>query len=175
MFKKIKTKFKELPPIVRALIKFGTKLIIIASICLILFNYIIGIGIIHDNMNYPSLKDGDLTLVYRLSDYNIGDMIKYYHEDKIYFGRIVAVEGDVVEITEEKYLVNGISPYEPVRNLTLPAENSNITYPYVVKSGEVFILVDYRQDGAQDSRNFGGISLDNVEGKLIFVFRSRGI
>lgn len=175
MFKKFKEKFKKLPKWARALIRLVTKLAIITGIVLILFNYIIGIGAIHDPMNFPSLKDGDLVITYRLSDCHTGDMVKYTYNDTTYYGRIIAFGGDVVEISEERYFVNGIPPYETIRNLTLPAENSNITYPYTVPEGNVFIMVDHREDGAVDSRNFGGVSLEAIEGKIIFVFRSRGI
>lgn len=175
MFKKFKEKFKKLPKWARALIRLVTKLAIMAGVVLILFNYIIGLGVIHTPMNFPSLKDGDLIITYRLSECHTGDMVKYTYDGVTYYGRIIAFGGDIVEISEERYLVNGIPPYETIRNLTLPVEDADIEYPYTVDEGQVFIMVDHREDGAVDSRNFGGVPLENIEGKIIFVFRSRGI
>ena len=55
---------------------------------------------------------------------------------------------------------------------TFPGET--LTYPYRVAGDSVFVLGDYRTQ-TEDSRNFGSIPLDDVEGKVITYLRRRGL
>lgn len=47
------------------------------------------------------------------------------------------------------------------------------TDPYTVEEGRAFVLNDYRED-TDDSRSFGAVSLNDIEGPLIFSMRRRG-
>lgn len=164
---------KDISPLKKAILKLLIKLTVIAGIIYVFFAFVGDIGVVHDNNNFPNLKDGDLTITYKLDGYYTGDLVKYDFEGKTYFGRIVGVSGDIVNITENSYTVNGLVPYETIYFDTLPME-SHVQYPYEVKEGEVFILADYREQGL-DSRTLSSIQISNLEGKVVFVFRSRGI
>ena len=152
----------------RLIIKF----VVIVVAVFILLNYVGGIYICHDNNMYPGVKDGDLVITYRLGGYYFGDIVVYEHNGKKYFGRVTATSGDTIEIFESNgYSVNGAIPYETVYYATERAENSNITYPYTVKDGEVFIMNDLR-DNKNDSRTFGGV--EKLYGKVVLLLRRRG-
>lgn len=150
-------------------IKVGITVIVVA----LLFIYVVGIYINHSNSGYPMIKDGDLCLTYKLSALSTGDEIVYKRDDTIYFGRIVAVEGDTVDISDGRLIVNGYGVYE---NTVYPttAEGSKIVYPYEVPRETVFVLNDYRDD-INDSRCFGGIPVSDTRGKVVMVLRRRGI
>lgn len=123
---------------------------------------------------FPSLKDGDLAIVFRLQeDYAREDVIAYTVDGKRYFGRIIARETDVVTLDESgSLLVNGTTQSGEIMYPTYAKEG--IEYPYRVPNGCVFVLGDYRTQ-TQDSRDFGPISMDNVEGKVITILRRRGL
>ena len=54
----------------------------------------------------PRISAGDLLLYYRLENSWIaGDVVVFEKEGEQYVGRIVAVSGDTVEVTEDAQLV----------------------------------------------------------------------
>lgn len=124
---------------------------------------------------FPSIKDGDLLLVYGLQkEYPKDQVVHYDHNGKSYVGRVVACGGDLINIEEESGTLivnNGIQQGE-ILYPTYPG--NEITFPYTVPEGHVFVLGDYRTK-SRDSRMFGPIPLKNVNGKIITVLRRRGI
>ena len=123
---------------------------------------------------FPALKDGDLIIAYRLQqDYAKNDVVVYEVDGKQEVGRIVANSNDVVTIEENGTLrVNGTVQSGEIMYPTYPKEG--IEYPYRVPEGHVFILGDYRT-AAIDSREYGPISKDVFEGKVITILRRRGL
>ena len=124
---------------------------------------------------FPALKDGDLMVVYRLQEsFSRNDVVTYTAEKKRYVGRVMASGGDVVSIDEDgKFYVNETNITGEILYPTY-ASGTEIGYPYTVPQGSVFILGDYRTNTI-DSREFGAIPLEDVEGKVISILRRRGL
>lgn len=79
--------------------------------------------------------------------------------------RVIGVPGDIVDIKEGKVFINGVAIEEPyVTSETYPGR---ISYPINVGADELFVLGDNRQV-SQDSREFGCIKLEQVEGVAVF-------
>ncbi len=154
-------------------IEFFIKIGVTALIIVILLIFVCGIYINHSNSSYPMLKDGDLCLTYKPADLSEGMEIAYIRDDRIRFGRIVASEGDIVDISDGQITVNGYNVFEDTVYPTT-SEGSKIEYPYQVPEGTYFVLNDYRDD-PDDSRCFGGISKKDTRGKVIMLLRRRGI
>ena len=53
-------------------------------------------------------------------------------------------------------------------------EGSNITYPYKVGNNQVFVVGDYRVE-TEDSRIFGAIDMDIIDGKVISLLQTKDI
>ncbi len=124
---------------------------------------------------YPRVQDGDLVLFYRMDDtYTIDDVLTFTLNDTRYTARYVAMAGDVVNITEEGQLViNGNIQQEEIFYATFQTD-SGIEYPYTVPENCAFVLGDFRTS-AVDSRTFGAVSLDDIDGNLITIIRRRSI
>ncbi len=132
---------------------------------------------IHRNQGlgmFPAVKDGDLLLAYRLQEtYARGDLVLCRVDGKIYAARIAAGETDVVMLDDSGSLtVNGSVQNGEILYPTFARENA--VYPQRVPEGMVFVLGDYRTQ-TQDSRDFGPVPLDDIQGKVIAVVRRRGI
>ena len=151
------------------LIKIG----IFVLLLWILLNFIVMVSVCHDNSSYPMIKDGDFCLTYRLAEIRQGDEITYIKDDKIKIGRAVAFGGDTVDIKNNSVSVNGLNIAE---NVVYPtnSQGSDIEFPYKIPEDCVFVLNDYRSD-LSDSRKYGGISLSDVKGVVVFIMRRRGI
>ena len=154
-------------------IEFFIKVGVTAFVICVLLFFVVGVYANHSNSSYPMLKDGDLCFTYKLGKLQTGDEIAYKQEGKMHFGRIVATEGDIVDIKDGTVAVNGYSVFE---NTIYPttAEGATVAFPYTVPTGTVFVLNDYRDD-IQDSRVYGSIPKKQMRGKVVLVLRRRGI
>lgn len=158
----------------RALFRFLAKLAVVVLICYILLTYFFGVFLSHSNDMFPAVRDGDLCLTYRRAEYRSGDIVVYSQNDITRFGRIVGMSGDVIDMDADgHFTVNGSVPFETVYYVTRSQENSPVQYPYTVGEDELFLLNDLRDNG-QDSRQFGGIKLEDTQGSLVLLLRRRG-
>lgn len=150
------------------------RIIFILVISYLLFGHVFML-MRHTGMGmFPALQDGDLLLAYRLeSDYAKEDAVIYKIDGQLTAGRIIARENDVVNMDESGTLyVNGTAQGGEIMYPTYAKEG--IEYPYKVPEGTVFILGDYRTQ-AKDSRDYGPISLRDIEAKIITLLRRKGI
>jgi signal peptidase I len=151
----------------------------LASVCLviwIIFTFVFGIGIMKGESMYPRLRDGDLYLYYRLDKTCVvGDAVVYRQDVWHKVARVVAMGGDVVELGENgELIVNGNVQEEEIFYITEPNTGSEIEFPYTVPEDSYFVLADYRTISI-DSRTYGAISKDDIEGKIFTFLRIRGI
>lgn len=82
-----------------------------------------------------------------------------------YIKRVIAVTGDEVNISGGNVYVNGEKLDEPY----IKGETNvrNIKFPLIVGENEIFVLGDNREVSL-DSRNFGTIKINKVEGRAVF-------
>lgn len=79
--------------------------------------------------------------------------------------RVIGEPGDEINIEDGQVYVNGEKIDEPyVEDLTFAKV---LDYPYIVREGHYFVMGDNR-DVSKDSRHFGDISVDHIEGCAVF-------
>ena len=160
--------------------RLAVRLIYLAVIFYLLFTYCFLITQNHGLDMFPALKDGDLCVVFRIQAQKLmgekvkaDDIIAYRTDGKRAFGRVVAVEGDVVMLSDSgSLMVNGVTEGGDIVFPTY-AKGEQV-YPYLVPDGCVYVLGD-RRVSTTDSRDLGPIPLESVEGKLITILRRRGL
>lgn len=158
-------------------VRFLIKLAAFALLLWVFFTFAAGIRIQRGNRMYPFIMDGDVTVLWKLDPYREGDVVAYRDPDtgEISLSRIIAMGEHRVEATENGVLlVDGVIPAEQVFYPTTPLFGSRITWPYETHRQEVFVLDDMRTEGL-DSRIFGALSESELLGKVIYIFRRRGI
>lgn len=157
----------------RALAFFLIKMLVIVLVLWLALTYVFGVYRLSGANMYPALRDGDLCITYRLEDYYTTEVVAYRVDGEIRFGRIVAKSGDTVDGDSTGILVNGGHPSEEIFFSTQML-GTNLELPIRLNKGELLILNDYRED-LNDSRTYGVINVEDLEGKVIFIFRRRGI
>lgn len=156
---------------------FLIKLALLAAILAVMFLFVMGLHIQHGNRMYPFIMDGDLVVTYKLEPCRVGDVVAYRNPDngEVALSRVVAIGENSIQITDYgELLVNGVSPGEKVFYPTKPLEGSPLEYPYAMRRGGYFVLDDFRTEGS-DSRLFGQLQESDLLGKVVYVFRRRGI
>lgn len=124
---------------------------------------------ITDSSMKPLLNDGDIVLTIKKQSLNKGDIVAFYHGNKILIKRVIAVEGDIVNIDKDgKVYVNAEELKESYVKELIKGE-SDIKYPVSVSGSSIFVLSDER-DIMTDSRieSIGLIKKEDIIGKVIF-------
>ncbi len=147
---------------------WGNVILRAAILLLVLFFCCWPIRLCGDSMQ-PSYNDGDLVLFSRLAGkilgYHVGDVVLFHNEaagtDTAIIKRIVAVQGDHIQILPEGLFINGQRLEEPYIT-----ENTTGIVDMIVPPNSVFVLGDHRSHSF-DSRNMGAIALEHIEGKVL--------
>lgn len=150
------------------------RIVLLAAMIWIIFFQVLLFVQAPDNGMFPSVKAGDLLIGFRMErNYVKNDVVLYEKEGKIRAGRVLAKEGDVVQIDESGTLtVNGTIQTGEILFPTYPGDDQ--TYPLRVPEGSLYVLGDHRTETI-DSRELGCISFSEVRAKVITVFRRRNL
>jgi signal peptidase I len=162
------------PSALRELLRLFLKVAVICGIALLVFTFIYGLHRNADPGMTPAVKDGDLVMFYRIDkSYSAGDLVVLDYEGERQVRRVVAIEGDAVDITEDGLIVNGALQQEfEIYEKTVRYEEG-IDFPVTVGQGAVFVLGDSRQS-ATDSRIYGAVDAGDTKGAVVAIARRRG-
>lgn len=140
------------------------------------FGWVFGLTTAPNNDMYPRIDAGDLILYYRLdTDVKAQDIVVLKKNDTTYLGRVVAVAGDTVEITENQALViNGSTMIESNIFYPTPLYEGFVEYPLTLGEGECFVLSDSR-NGGEDSRYYGPVAREELLGSVITIVRRNNL
>ena len=153
-----------------------TKIAIIILAFSLLFTFVLGIVKYSEPSMAPAVKDGDLVIFYRCveSGYSPGDAIVLNITGQTQIRRIIAMAGDVVDITEDGLIINGYPQYEFGIFEETHRYVEGITFPLTVPENHIFVLGDNRTSST-DSRIYGAVPVKDALGKVMSVIRYRSI
>ena len=117
----------------------------------------------------PSLYEGDIVVSVKEMSFDRGDIISFYYNNKILVKRVIAFEGEWVNIDEDgNVYVNGALLDEPYVKEKAFGE-CDITLPYQVPDGRVFVMGDHRTTSV-DSRSstVGCVFEEQVVGRILY-------
>lgn len=159
----------------RFLTRFLLKTCVIIVIGAVILIWVLRIHRMTGNSMFPSVRDGDLCVFYRLESCTLNDVVLYKDESgQAKVGRIVAVGGQTVDFMEEGgYEIDGYQAVDEIPYETYASVRSSVKYPVTLDENSYFILNDFRSDTA-DSREYGVVDRSQVKGKLLFLLRRRG-
>ena len=155
---------------------FLLNFLIVITVLWLLFGYVVGVTNAPNSDMSPNIKAADLLLYYRLDKtYRAQDVVVLVKNDTSYVGRIVAVGGDSVDISDsERLIVNENMVSEPHIYSDTPRFEGFVQYPVQLGDNEYFILCDSR-GGSEDSRYYGKVSADDIRGKVISIVRRNNL
>ena len=122
----------------------------------------------------PTLKYGDRVLVnkfiYRFTEPERGDVVVFksvQDDQQDLIKRVVGVPGDKIAVRGGRLFVNDEPQREPYVNKRMP--DRSFAAPTTVPDNHVFVMGDNRAN-SQDSRVFGPVPKENIEGEAFLRF-----
>jgi len=149
--------------------KIAITVFIAVSLLLNLFNFVFPVVKYYGTSMEPTLEEGQILIIDKLSKVERGDIIAFYYNDKVLVRRIIAegnhqVNVDIfgnVEVDGQKLDETYVS------NKTLG--QCNLDFPYSVPTAAYFVMGDNRET-SMDSRlkEIGPVAEDRIIGKVVF-------
>ena len=143
-------------------------LVTVAAIAVLVATLLLPVLQIYGDSMAPTLEDGQLIVSVKEADFEAGDIVAFYYNNKILVKRVIANAGEWVDIDESgNVFVNGKLLEEPYIQEKALGE-CNIPLPYQVPEGKIFVMGDHRSVSI-DSRHKSveGVSQDQIVGKLV--------
>lgn len=173
----------EVPPAKnwkKELLDWVVSIAVAVVIALVVRNFVFAFVEVEGESMYPTLNDGDrlFTRIIAYSEPMQGDIIIFNppisetdrqpNKETAYVKRVIAVEGQVVDITADgTVVVDGKKLSEDYISEAIKPHTLNGTqYPFTVPEDTVFVLGDNR-NRSHDSRSLdvGAVPIDNIIGK----------
>lgn len=162
------------PSLMQDIVALLIKIFVILTVLVLLFTFLFGFTTMQDISMQPAVQPSDIVIYYRLGKTCVAsETVVLEYEGQQQVRRVVAIEGDTVDITEEGLFINGA--YMAGQNTQeILLHTNGITFPVTVPEGHVFLLADHRSSGA-DSRVYGTVAIKDLQGKVITIIRHRDI
>lgn len=144
-------------------------LVVVAAVAVLVAVLLLPVLQIYGHSMTPTLEDGDIVVSIKGSDFEPGDVIAFYYNNKILVKRVIAGPGDWVDIDKDgNVTVNGQALEEPYLQEKALGD-CNIKLPYQVPDSRLFVMGDHRSVSV-DSRNtaVGCVAQEQIVGRLVF-------
>lgn len=119
----------------------------------------------------PLLHDKEMVVSLRRSKFQRGDIVAFHHNNKVLIKRIVALEGETVNIDESGnvYIDDAVIEESYLKDDKPAFGKCNIALPCKVPKDSVFVMGDNREVSV-DSRSIdiGCISREQVISRVVF-------
>lgn len=144
-------------------------LITVAAIAILIATLWLPVLQIYGTSMTPTLHDGEIIFSVKTSDFEGGDVVAFYYNNKILVKRVIAQAGDWINIDEDgNVFINNVPLEEPYLSEKAFGD-TDIELPYQVPDGKIFVMGDHRSTSV-DSRNtaVGCVAQEQIVGKIIF-------
>lgn len=144
-------------------------LIVVAAAAVLVATLWMPVLQIYGNSMTPTLQDGDIIFTVKTAEPDPGDIIAFYYNNKILVKRVIGKSGDWVDISADGTVyINEVCLDEPYLSEKALGE-CDLTFPYQVPDGKVFVLGDHRSTSV-DSRStvVGCVAQEQIVGKILF-------
>ena len=143
-------------------------LLTVAAIVVLIATFLLPTLRIYGSSMTPTLNEGEIVVSVKTPEYNKGDIIAFYYNNKILVKRVICGPGDWFDMDKDGTVyVNKTKVDEPY--LTETAFGTcDIDLPFQVPDGQYFVLGDHRETSV-DSRTtqIGCVPAERMVGKVL--------
>lgn len=142
-------------------------LIVVAAVAFLITSLFLPVLRVYGTSMEPTLKNKEIVVALKGSEFQRGDIVAFYYNNKILLKRVIGVAGDQIVIEKDgTVFVNGEELNEPYISEKSLGE-CDLTFPYQVPENRIFVMGDHR-DVSIDSRSstIGCIADEAIVGKV---------
>lgn len=153
----------------RALRSTAAILVVVAALAVLVATLWMPVLRIYGRSMNPTLDDGQIVVTVKTDHFTTGDIVAFYHGNKLLIKRCIAGPGDWVDIAEDGTVsVNGTDLDEPYLKQKAFGDTT-IDLPYQVPDERYFMVGDNREVSLDSrSASVGCIETDQIVGKVVF-------
>ena len=143
-------------------------LIVVAAVAVLVATLWMPVLQIYGNSMTPTVQNGDIVVSVKSSEFNCGDIVAFYYNNKILVKRVIAGPGDWVDIDDSgNVYVNDQRLKEPYVSEKALGD-SDIDFPYQVPESRWFVMGDHRSVSV-DSRSsaIGCVAEEQIVGRIV--------
>ncbi|MCE5203288.1 MAG: signal peptidase I [Coriobacteriales bacterium] len=160
------------PSFMRWLLELVVMVAIAFALATLIRTYIVQPYWIPSGSMVPTIEISERVLankfIYRFSDPEPGDIVVFDDPTgtvPTLIKRVIATEGQTVDIVDDKVYVNG-KPLDEPYTYGKPSEPGPVPLPVTIPKDHVWVMGDNRTNSA-DSRFFGPVPLSSVHGRAV--------
>lgn len=145
-----------------------SSLVVIAAAAVIISLLVLPVFRVTGESMTPTMNNNDLLICGRQSNFESGDIVAFYFNNKVLLKRVIGIAGDVIDISEDGTVyVNGEAIDEPYISEKAFGE-CDIKLPYQVPDNRIFVMGDHRSVSVDSrSASVGCIADEYVIGKVV--------
>lgn len=142
-------------------------LVTVAAVAVLIATLLVPVLRIYGDSMNPTLESGDVVVAVKSGNFNRGDMVAFYYNNKILVKRVIASAGQWVDINGEgAVFVDGQLLDEPYLTEKALGE-CDIEFPYQVPESRIFVMGDNRSVSVDSrSTSVGCVAEEQVVGKI---------
>ncbi|MDE5752985.1 MAG: signal peptidase I [Oscillospiraceae bacterium] len=146
-----------------------SSLIVVAALTVVVSMLFVPVLRVTGTSMTPTMLNDELILCVKSSNFEKGDVVAFYYNNKVLLKRVIGVAGDVIDISEDGTVyLNDEALDEPYLNEKALGE-CDIELPYQVPESRVFVMGDHRAISIDSrSSSVGCIAEEYVIGKVFF-------
>jgi signal peptidase I len=146
-----------------------SSLIVVAAAAVLISTLFLPILRVTGTSMTPTLQNGELVVCKKRGDFQRGDIVAFYYNNKILLKRVIGVSGDVIDIDDDGTVyVNDEKLDEPYVD-ELALGECDIKLPYQVPDERIFVMGDHRSTSVDSrSKSVGCIAEEAVVGRVMF-------
>ncbi|MBS6558928.1 MAG: signal peptidase I [Clostridiales bacterium] len=142
-------------------------LVVVAAVAFLIASLFLPVLRVYGTSMEPTLKNKEIVVALKGSEFQRGDIVAFYYNNKILLKRVIGVAGDQIVIEKDgTVFVNGEELNEPYISEKSLGE-CDLTFPYQVPENRIFVMGDHR-DVSIDSRSstIGCIADEAIVGRV---------
>ena len=141
----------------------------VAALAVLVSSFFVTVLKVTGDSMTPTLQTGEIVIAQNQSNFEPGDLMAFYYNNKVLVKRVLGSPGDWINIDADGVVsVNGVElPEDYVSDRSL--QPNDIEFPYQVPENRYFVLGDHRS-ASIDSRSsvVGCVTREQLIGKIFF-------